>query len=275
MIEQNHQDLSIRHQCRLLGLNRSSLYYQPVPIPDEEFRIMRDIDEIYTMFPSYGVIKMTRELQNRGFNIGKKRVRRILRSMGIIAIYPKPKLSIPNKEHKVYPYLLKGLKISGPDHVWCTDITYIRMRRGFTYLIAVMDWYSRYVLSWKLSVSLDTDFCVRALEIALRNSKPEIFNTDQGSQFTSNVFTQILKDHDIEISMDGKGRYLDNIFVERLWRSVKYEEVYLNDYGSVSEAREKLGRYFNLYNNHRLHQSFDYNTPASVYYAKKGVVVGS
>lgn len=274
-IEPNHPQLSIRRQCALLGLNRSTLYYEPLALPEEEFRVMREIEEIYTMFPSYGVLRMTKELQNRGLPVGKKRVRRLMREMGIHAIYPKPKLSKPCKEHRIYPYLLRNVEISSPDQVWCTDITYIRMRRRFIYLVAIMDWYSRFVLSWELSATLDVDFCMRALKTALRQGNPEIFNSDQGSQFTSETFTLALEDRGIRISMDGRGRVYDNIFIERLWRSVKYEEVYLKDYGYMQEAWEGLNRYFNLYNHKRLHQSLGYSTPASVYFGEREVVASA
>ena len=274
-IEANHPHLSIRRQCELLGLNRSTLYYEPSAPPEEEFRVMREIEEIYTMFPSYGVLRMTKELQNRGFPVGKKRVRRLMREMGIHAIYPKPRLSKPCKEHKVYPYLLRNLEISSPDQVWCTDITYIRMRRRFIYLVAIMDWYSRFVLSWELSVTLDVDFCLRALETALRQGNPEISGSDQGSQFTSEAFALALEDSGIRISMDGRGRVYDNIFIERLWRSVKYEEVCLKDYRCMQEAWEGLDRYFSLYNHKRLHQSLGYSTPASVYFGEREVMASA
>jgi putative transposase len=270
-IESNHPQLSIRRQCDLFGLNRSSLYYEPVPVGEEDLLIMREIDEIYTKFPSYGVPRMTRELKNRGYPVGKKRVRRLMHEMNIQAIYPKPNLSKPRKDHPVYPYLLKDLKIIAPNQVWCTDITYIRVRRGFVYLVSIMDWYSRFVLSWEVSINLDVDFCLRALEGAFRHGLPSIFNSDQGSQFTSLSFTGILEKKEILISMDGRGRVYDNIFIERLWRSVKYEEVYLRDYEDIHEAREGLSRYFELYNNERLHQSLDYRTPASVYFERKEV----
>jgi len=274
-IESNHPHLSIRRQCDLFRLNRTSFYYEPVPIGEESRLIMREIDEIYTKFPSYGVPRMTRALRNRGYPVGKKRVRRLMREMHIQAIYPKPNLSQPRKEHPVYPYLLKDLEIIAPNQVWCTDITYIRVRRGFVYLVAIMDWYSRFVLSWEVSINLDVDFCLRALERAFRHGLPSIFNSDQGSQFTSLSFTGILEKKEILISMDGRGRVYDNIFIERLWRSVKYEEVYLRDYEDIHEAREGLNRYFKLYNNERLHQSLDYRTPASVYFERKEVMASA
>jgi putative transposase len=270
-IDQDHTQLSIRRQCELLGLNRSSFYYDPVPIGEEDLRLMREIDEIYTRLPFYGVPRMTKELKKRGFAVGKKRVRRLMREMNIKAIYPKPNLSHPRKENPVYPYLLKDLMITAPNQVWCADITYIRKRRGFVYLVAIMDWYSRFVLSWEISVTLVVDFCLRALKRAFNQGLPGIFNSDQGSQFTSLSFTELLQEKEIQISMDGRGRVYDNIFIERLWRSVKYEEVYLRDYQDIQEVKEGLGRYFDLYNYERLHQSLDYNTPSSVYYARREV----
>lgn len=270
-IEPDYPQLSIRRQCDLLGLNRSSFYYDPVLIGEEDFRLMREIDEIYTRLPFYGVLRMTKELKKRGFSVGKKRVRRLMREMNIQAIYPKPNLSFPRKENPVYPYLLKDLMITDPNQVWCADITYIRMRRGFVYLVAIMDWYSRFVLSWEISVTLVVDFCLRALKRAFKHGLPGIFNSDQGSQFTSLSFTGFLQEKEILISMDGRGRVYDNIFIERLWRSVKYEEVYLRDYQDIQEVKEGLRRYFDLYNYERLHQSLDYNTPANVYYARKEV----
>lgn len=270
-IESNHPQLSIRRQCDLFGLNRSSFYYETVPVKEEDSLIMREIDDIYTRLPSYGVPRMTRELRIRGYPTGKKRVRRLMREMNIQAIYPKPNLSQPRKDHPVYPYLLKELEIIEPNQVWCTDITYIRVRRGFVYLVAIMDRYSRFVLSWEVSLNLDVDFCLSALKRAFRHGFPGIFNSDQGSQFTSLSFTGLLEEKEIQVSMDGRGRVYDNIFIERLWRSVKYEEVYLRDYQDINEAKEGLSRYFDLYNFERLHQSLDYRTPASVYFERKEV----
>ena len=267
-----HPSLSIRRQCDLLGLNRSSLYYAPVPEDEEDDRLRREIDSIYTKMPFYGVPRMSKELQRRGYTVGEKRVRRLMREMSIQAIYPRPCLSVRRKDHPHYPYLLRGLKITRPDHVWCTDITYIRLRRGFVYLVAIMDWYSRYVVSHEVSVTLDADFCVRALIRALARGNPCIVNSDQGSQFTSGEFTSVLEKSGVRISMDGRGRVYDNIFIERLWRTVKYEEVYLHEYESVHEAREYLERYFMLYNTERLHQALGYRTPASVYFARKEVL---
>ena len=226
------------------------------------------IDEQYVQTPFYGVEKMTHWLGREGHCVNHKRVRRLMRQMGLQAVYPRPRggLSISDKQHKIYPYLLKGMEITHSDQVWSTDITYVRMHRGWVYLVAIMDWFSRYVLSWEVSITLEADFCVSSLEQALANGrKPEIFNTDQGSQFTSHEFTGVLIREGIEISMDGKGRAFDNIFSERLWRTVKVEEVYMRDYQTVAEAVYYLGRYFEFYNNERLHQALEYNTPAEVY----------
>ncbi len=226
---------------------------------------MRRLDEQYTKTPYYGVRRMTACLQREGWEVNGKRVRRLLRLMGLEAIYPKPKLSQPGQGHQTYPYLLRAVKIEQVNQVWSSDITYIRMARGWLYLAAVMDWFSRYVLSWRLSRNLESDFCVEALRDALSRGRPEIFNTDQGSQFTSDSFTGPLKEHGVAISMDGRGRCLDNVFTERLWRSVKYEEVYLKDYQEWAEAQRGLGRYFRHYNHERPHQALEYRTPAEVY----------
>jgi len=226
---------------------------------------MRVIDEQYTRIPFYGVRRLTAWLRKTGHPVNHKRVARLMNLMGLEAIYPKPRTSKGHPESKKYPYLLKGLEIVRPNQVWATDITYIRMKRGFIYLTAIMDWFSRYVLSWEISITLETEFCLVALDRALGTAKPDIFNSDQGSQFTSDDFTKRLKDHGIQISMDGRGRCFDNIFVERLWRSVKYEEVYLNDYREIREAKDRLGRYFEFYNNERLHQSLDYCTPGEMH----------
>ena len=252
-------------QCELLGLPRSSFYYEARPESVYNLALMRLLDEQYVRTPFYGVPRMTAWLRTQGHAVNPKRVRRLLRKMGLEAIYPKRRLSVKNQSHRVYPYLLRGLEISRPGQVWATDITYIRLRRGFAYLVAILDWYSRYVVAWDLSLSLEAEFCVSTLERALDTSKPEIFNSDQGSQFTSETFTKRLESAGVSISMDGRGRVFDNIFVERLWRSVKYEEVYLKDYCDVREAREGLGRYFRFYNEERLHQSLGYRTPAVVY----------
>jgi putative transposase len=273
MIERDESPLSIRAQCKLLGVNRSMLYYQPCGLKESDVAVMHLMDEQYTRTPYYGVERMTAWLHRLGIGIGHNRVRRLLRLMGLEAVYPKPRLSRPGgPEHHLWPYLLRGLAIDRPNQVWASDITYIRLWRGFVYLVAVMDWYSRYVLSWSLSTTLDAWFCVEALRRALVVGRPEIFNTDQGSQFTSEAFTGILQDAGVAISMDGRGRAFDNIFVERLWRSVKYEEVYLKDYGVVDEARRGLSDYFALYNTERLHQSLGYKTPAEVYFVSDAVM---
>jgi len=226
---------------------------------------MRRLDEQYTATPYYGVRRMTACVRRQGWEVNEKRVRRLLRLMGLEAIYPKPKLSQPGQGSVIYPYLLRGVEIERVNQVWSADITYIRMARGWLYLVAVMDWFSRYVLSWRLSASLESDFCVEAVSAALRRAKPEIFNTDQGSQFTSEAFTGRLKQRGVRISMDGRGRCLDNVFTERLWRSVKYEEVYLKDYQESSEAQRGLQRYFRHYNQERPHQALGYRTPAEIY----------
>lgn len=266
MIDVNHRELSVSRQCELLGLARSSYYYEPVHDRAADFSLMKIIDEQFTLTPFYGVPRMTKHLHNLGIEVGEKRVRRLMREMGIMAIYPKPRLSIANTQHRKYPYLLGDIDIARPNHVWCTDITYIRLSRGFVYLVAIMDWFSRYVLSWKLSITLDAEFCVEALDEALSVSHPEIFNSDQGSQFTCFEFTDRLESKGVRVSMDGRGRVFDNIFIERLWRSVKYEEVYLKDYDGVFSARENLGAYFEFYNSRRLHQSLGYATPCEVYF---------
>lgn len=269
-IDPAHPDLSVSRQCQLLGLSRSCLYYHSQA--DEAFneQLMRLIDRQYTATPFFGVRQMTRWLKRQGQAVNVKRVRRLMRLMGLEAIHPKPRLSVQNKENPVYPYLLKDLTVDRPDQVWCADITYIPMHRGWLYLVAVMDWFSRYVLAWELSATLDASFCVAALERALGLGTPAIFNTDQGAQFTSTAFTGVLKSCGIAISMDGVGRAFDNIFVERLWRSVKYEEVYLKDYQAAAEANAGLSWYFGFYNEDRPHGSHDGRTPAEVYGIGRG-----
>jgi putative transposase len=260
-------DLSLRRQCALLGVSRSSLYYAPSGESEENLQLMRLIDEQYTRRPFFGSRRMAVWLRDQGHAVNRKRVTRLMEVMGIAAVYPKPKLSQPGEGHTIYPYLLEGVEVSRVNQVWSTDITYIRMAGGFVYLVAVMDWFSRLVLSWALSVTLELDFCLAALKQALRRGRPEIFNSDQGSQFTSEKFTGALEAHGIAVSMDGRGRCLDNIFIERLWRSLKYEEVYLKEYRVVPEARAGIGRWFRFYNHERPHQSLGYRTPASVYEA--------
>jgi putative transposase len=262
----NSKIIPITRQCELLGLNRSSFYYRPRPVSDVNLHLMELMDLLYTRDPSSGVPRLTKYLRRQGYKVNRKRVARLMRKMGLQSITPKKRLSQPHKEHQVYPYLLKGLDIARPNQVFCADITYIPMRKGFIYLTAVMDWYSRYVVSWKVSLTLDAAFCVEALVEALTVGIPDIFNTDQGSQFTSKDFTIVLKNHDIAISMDGKGRVFDNIFIERLWRTVKYEEVYLKDYATVSEAIRGLKDFFRRYNEERPHSALGDMTPYEVYY---------
>jgi putative transposase len=274
LIEPGHEKLSIRRQCEFLQLARSNLYYEAVKVSEETLRIMHRIDEIFTVSPFYGSRKILEGLRREGVSIGRERVQSLMRQMGLIAIYPKPNLSRRHLEHKVYPYLLGNINIERPNQVWSADITYIRLRSGFLYLVAIMDWFSRYVLSWRLSNSLDVSFCLEALEEALEQGCPDIFNTDQGSQFTSNEFTGLLLSKGIKISMDGKGRAFDNIFTERLWRSVKYEEVYIKDYQAYRDAREGLGNYFSFYNNRRYHQSLGYKTPYEVHYGDAVIIDG-
>jgi putative transposase len=265
-LDADNERISIRRQCALLGLNRASAYYEKRPENPLNLILREEIGRQYMETPFYGVPRMTVHARDNGLIVNEKRVRRLMRLMGIEAIYPKKRLSARNPAHKIYPYLLRDVKAERADHVWSTDITYIGVRGGFAYLTVVMDWASRYVLSWELSNTLDTAFCLEALEKALSVSKPDIFNSDQGSQFTSEAFTGRLKDAGIQISMDGRGRAYDNIFVERLWRTVKYEEVYLHDYASLTEARENLKRYFRFYNHARPHQSLDWRTPAETYF---------
>ena len=266
-VEPAHKQIPICRQCELLGLSRSALYYKRSGETAYNELLMKLIDQQYIETPFYGIAKMTEWLGRQGHHVNHKRVRRLMRQMGLEAVYPRRKrdLSTPDKQHRIYPYLLKDVQVNRPDQVWSADITYVRMYRGWLYLVAVMDWFSRYVLSWEVSITLESDFCVSALKQALSLGKPEIFNTDQGRQFTSIDFTQVLLDAGIQISMDGKGRVFDNIFVERLWRTVKVEEVYLRDYQTVAEARYYLGRYFEFYNHRRLHQALGYRTPAEVY----------
>jgi len=268
MIEPKNKKISIRQQCSLLALTRSVYYRKPKPISKEDIRIMNLLDEIYTKRPFFGSRRMKKELfKRKGIRVNRKRIQRLMRQMGLEAIYPKPNLSRRNIEHKIYPYLLRNLAVTRPNQVWATDITYIRTTSGFVYLTVIMDWFSRKVLSWRLSNTLDSSFCVEALEEALRRyGTPEIFKTDQGSQFTSKAFTSVLIEHGIKISMDGKGRALDNVFVERLWRSVKYEDVYLRGYETMKEVKAGLREYFKFYNEERFHQGLDEQTPDYVYF---------
>ena len=265
MIDRAHS-MPITRQCRLLELSRSSVYYQGVPLPEGDLALMRRIDEIHLKLPFYGSRRIRDQLQREGYKVNRKKVRRLMHLMGISALYPKRRTSLPDRGHKIYPYLLRDLTIECPNQVWCADICYIPMARGFLYLVAIMDWASRKVLSWRISNTMDTEFCVDALEEALGHyGTPEIFNTDQGAQFTSDAFTTVLKDAGVRISMDGKGRWIDNVFIERLWRSLKYEEVYLKAYETVAEAIRGIGDYFDLYNEERPHQALARLTPNEVY----------
>lgn len=267
MIEEGHPQLSVRRQCTLLGWSRSSLYYAPQCESPENVQLRRLLDAQYTATPFYGVRRMTAWLRSQGYAVHHKRVARLMQQMGIAAIYAKPKLSQATAGHTIYPYWLRGGKVARVNQVWSPDITYIRLHQGFVYLVAVMDWFSRYVLSWALSITLEGQFCREALVQAFHHgAPPESFNTDQGVQFTSSDFTGLLKHEGIQISMDGRGRALDTVFVERLWRTVKYEEVYVQDYTSVRDARQGLGEYFTFYNHERFHQALGYQTPAAVYH---------
>ncbi len=266
MIEPSNPNLSITNQCDILGLNRSSYYYESQPETELNLLLMELIDRQYTKTPFYGIPRMTAVLRRKGYLINHKRVERLMHKMGIMAIYPKPRTSIQNYEHKIYPYLLRHLDIDSPNQVWCADITYVRMHRGFLYLFSILDWFSRYVIAWELSNTLDSIFCIEGLERALQTTQSEIFNTDQGSQFTSKEFTGILENQNIQISMDGRGRVYDNIFVERLWRSVKQEEIYLHEYQNGIEVFLSLEKYFQFYNKERLHSSLCYRTPSEVYH---------
>ncbi len=258
--------MSITRQCELIGLSRASYYYQAREESTFNDRLMRLIDEEYTRHPYYGSRRITACLQRQGYPVNRKRIQGLMRRMGIVAIYPKPRLSQAINEHEKFPYLLRNVAISCPNQVWCTDITYIRMVRGFVYLMAIMDWYSRYVISWAVSITMETTFCLEALQQALREAKPDIFNSDQGAQFTSREFTGCLKDAGIAISMDGRGRVFDNIFIERLWRSVKYEKIYLHEYATVPDVKRGIQDYFQDYNTERPHEALEYATPAEVYF---------
>ena len=270
MVDQGHASLSIRSQCRLLSISRSSYYFHPKGESSENLVFMKRIDDLYLSHPYYGSRRMTYVLRQEGFGVSRHRVQRLIRLMGIQAIHPKPKTSLGNKEHRVYPYLLRDLAIDRPNQVWCSDITYIPMRRGFIYLTAIMDWHSRKVLSWKLSNTLDARFCVEALEEALQTyGNPEIFNTDQGAQYTSEDFTSVLKSHEIKISMDGKGRWMDNVMIERLWRSLKQECIYLQEFDSIKELKKALQNWFIFYNHERPHVTFKGRKPNEIYDNKK------
>jgi putative transposase len=266
LIEIGNREISIARQCELLGMHRSAFYYQKKSVSVNDLNLMQLIDEQFTQTPFYGSRRLCAVLREKGHIVNRKKMRRLMQEMGLESIYPKPNLSKSNKLHKKYPYLLRGFLINKPGQVWSEDITYVRLEKGFAYLTAIIDWFSRYVLSWRLSNLLDSDFCLETLDEALRQGKPDIFNTDQGVQFTSKEFTQRLEDQGILISMDGKGRALDNIFVERLWRSVKYEDIYLRDYKTMQEAQEGLNRYFEYYNLKRPHQSLNYKKPYEVHF---------
>jgi putative transposase len=269
MIDRAHPTLSISRQCHLLEVSRASVYRRPAPVSAEDLRLMELIDRQYLVCPFYGSRRMAAWLATQGFAVNRKRVQRLMRLMGLVAIYQRPNTSKAAPEHVKYPYLLGGLTIDRVNQVWCSDITYIPLARGFIYLVAIMDWHSRAVLAWRISNTLHADFCVDALEDALRRfGRPEIFNTDQGSQFTSTDFTGVLKTYGIKISMDGKGRCMDNIFIERLWRSLKYENVYLHAYASVPEAKAGIGEWLHFYNEERLHQAHGYRTPRQIYEAQ-------
>ena len=275
MIDPADGRLSIARQCTLVSISRSSFYYEGKGESPLNLALMRLIDEQFLETPWYGSRQMARYLRRQGYCVGRKRVRRLMRLMGLCAIYQKPRTSDPHPDHRIYPYLLRGLIIDRPSQVWCSDITYIPMRRGFLYLVAIMDWASRRVLAWRLSNTMTADFCVEALEQALaHHGKPAIFNSDQGSQFTSLEFTQVLKDADVKISMDGRGRWMDNVMIERLWRSLKYECVYLQAFETGSEARAGIGRWIAYYNESRPHSLFDGRTPEEVYYGRAAPSAG-
>jgi putative transposase len=271
LVERERSELPLTQQAELLSVSRSSLYYQPREPSAEEIAIKHRIDEIYTQSPFYGSRKIEGQLRREGVVINRKTVQRHMREMGIVAVYPGPNLSRRNHKEHVFPYLLRHLTIRAPNHVWGIDITYIRMLKGWMYLVAILDWYSRYVISWELDQTLEMPFVLTAVERALSRATPEIWNSDQGSHFTSPQYLQLLRDAHVQISMDSKGRALDNIFTERLWRTVKYEEVYLHEYSSPKEARSQLSTYFEFYNQKRLHQSLEYRTPAEVYSTEQAV----
>ena len=268
MIQRDHADLSLSQQCQVLAISRSSFYYTPKGESAENLSLMRRIDELFLKYPFYGSRQMVRQLRREGVCVGRHRVRRLMRLMGLEAIYQAPRTSDPHPEHRVYPYLLRNLEVNRPNHVWCADITYIPVQRGFLYLVAIMDWATRHVLAWRLSNTMDSGFCVEALNEALsKYGKPQIFNTDQGSQFTSFDFTGVLKGAEITISMDGRGRCMDNIFIERLWRSLKYEAIYLHELTDGFKAERVIGEWIGFYNTERPHSSLDGQTPAEAYSA--------
>ena len=266
MIDRNHK-LPVVRQAKALNISRGSVYYKPRPVSPADLTLMRRIDELHLEYPFAGARMLCDMVQREGFAVGRRHMSTLMRQMGIVAIYRRPNTSKPAPGHKIYPYLLRGLKVDRPNQVWATDLTYIPMARGFVYLVAVVDWFSRRVLSHRVSITMDADFCFEALQEALaKHGKPDIFNSDQGSQFTSKDFTDVLKAQEIDISMDGKGAWRDNVFVERIWKSVKYEEVYLRAYDSVGHARTSLGRYLDFYNSRRPHSSLDRRTPDEAYF---------
>ena len=271
MVNREHPSLPIVRQCTLLGVSRSSLYYRAKGASEADLSLMREMDLQYLETPFYGSRRMRAWLDRQGIPVSRKRVQRLMRVMGLRAIYRRPRISQPAPEHRVYPYLVRNTRVTRPNQVWAADITYLPMARGFLYLAAIMDWHSRYVVAWRLSNTLEAGFCAKALAEALAQGRPEVFNTGQGSQFSSREFTQVLQDRGVKISMDGKGRYQGNIFVERLWRTVKYEEVYLKAYVNAVEARRELGAYFRFYNNLRPHQALGYQTPAEVFHGEQDV----
>lgn len=268
-IDRNHKYIPLKRQAELLGLSRSTLYYRKREMNPFELKVMERIDEIYTKRPFYGSRRITKQLRREGFKVNRKRIKRLMGIMGIEAIYPKPNLSLNGKSHTVFPYLLKGLDINRPNQVWGIDITYIRLAGGFVYLVAIIDWHSRFVIDWEVSISLDKEFVISCLKRAFVKAKPEILNSDQGVQMTSEDYINLVTDSEVQISMDNKGRCFDNIFTERLWRTVKYEEVYLKEYSSPRDAILNLTEYFNFYNYERLHQSLEDLTPAEVYFGQK------
>jgi putative transposase len=270
MVDKNSGKLSIRHQCELLEINRSSYYYESTTTTRDDVELMNEIREIWASHPFYGYRRIANHLKALGKIVNRKRVQRLMQIMGLSALHPKPKTSVKNNAHAVYPYLLKDLSIERPNQAWMVDITYLKLDKGFMYLVALIDVFSRYVVSWRLSNTLHTDFCLDALWSGLSNAKPEIINSDQGCQFTSDAWVEALKDAEIKISMTSTGRCLDNIYIERFWRSLKYEEIYLNDYDSVAELKRAVAEYIEFYNHKRFHQSLDYKTPAEVYFGKRG-----
>jgi putative transposase len=266
LIDRTNGELSLSAQTQLLGLNRTSLYYQPVPPSEEEIALKHRIDKLYTDHPYYGSRKITEQLKREGLEVNRKAVMRHMHEMGLAAVYPGPNLSKRARQAAIYPYLLTNVTASYPNQIWGLDITSIRLRQGWLYLVAIWDWYSRYVLSWELDQTMQVAFVLEAMQRALTQARPVIGNSDQGSQFTSTQYLELLKKHEVRISMDGRGRALDNIFTERLWRTIKYEEVYLRDYSSPREARQSLTEYLQFYNERRIHQALDYRTPAELYF---------